>query len=103
MTASPPYCGPAGGQISLVKEFGISMYEKIYENSKRPMTTRGDNEIFTKEENVNEHRGYYKVQREWSENFISIHLTASPPYCVARSWPDFSAFFNITQQSNFHS
>jgi hypothetical protein len=37
-----------------VKEFGISMYEKIYENSKRPMTTRGDNEIFTKEENVND-------------------------------------------------
>ncbi len=53
-------------QITLEKEFGISMYEKRHENSKCPMKTRGDYEIFTEEENVNEHqRLYNKLQLEW--------------------------------------
>jgi hypothetical protein len=55
-------------QITLGKEFGISMYEKRYENSRCPKKKkRGDNEIFTKEENVNEHiyRLYNKLQLEW--------------------------------------
>jgi hypothetical protein len=45
-------------QITLGQEFVISVYEKRYENRRCPKKKRGDNEIFTKEENVNEHRGY---------------------------------------------